>query len=125
LQNFINHRTNTNILALAAPHRHDLQETSCINKEVHIFNRKLLKIFKARDVTIIDIKLHRNDFTQHELHLNTVSKEKVAEMIAENIKQLRVKKIIFLYLLMRKVTQKMCGQNSMKPSPMQRSTRTL
>jgi len=27
LQNFINHRSNTNILELAAPHRHDLQET--------------------------------------------------------------------------------------------------
>jgi len=32
LQNFINHRSNTNTLALAAPYRHDLQETSCINK---------------------------------------------------------------------------------------------
>jgi hypothetical protein len=39
-----------------------------------------------------DINLHRNDFTQHGLHLNTVGKEKIAEMIVENIKQLRVKK---------------------------------
>jgi len=43
-------------------------------------------------VTIIDINLHRNDFTQHGLHLNTGGKEKVAEMIAKNIKHLRVKK---------------------------------
>jgi len=43
-------------------------------------------------VTITDINLYRNDFTQHGLHLNTVGKGKVAEMIAENIKQLRVKK---------------------------------
>jgi len=33
LKNFINHRNNTNILALASPHRHDLQET-CINNEI-------------------------------------------------------------------------------------------
>ena len=33
LQNFINHRNNTNILALAARHRHDLQDTSRINKK--------------------------------------------------------------------------------------------
>ena len=43
-------------------------------------------------MTITDINLYRNDFTQHGLHLNTVGKGKVAEMIAENIKQLRVKK---------------------------------
>jgi len=90
LTNFINHKSYTNILALAAPHRHDLQESSCINNEVQVFSRKLRKIFKARDnVTIFN--LHRNDFTQHELHLNTVGKEKI-EMIAENIKQVRVKK---------------------------------
>jgi hypothetical protein len=43
-------------------------------------------------VSIIDIDLHRNDFTQHGLHLNTTGKEKVAEMIARNIKQPRIKK---------------------------------
>ena len=92
-KNFINHKSNINILALAAPHRHDLQESSCINNKVQVFNRKLHKIFKARDdVTMSDINLHRNDFTQHGLHLNTVGKEKIAEMIVENIKQLRVKK---------------------------------
>jgi len=75
------------------PHRHDLQQTSCINKEIQVFNRKLHKISKVRDnVSIIDINFHRNDFTQHGLHLNTVGKEKVAEVIARNIKQLCVKK---------------------------------
>jgi len=93
LKNFINNKSNTNILALTAPHRHDLQESSCINNEVQVFNRKLHKIFKARDnVTILDINLHRNDFTQHGLHLNTTGKEKIAEMIVENIKQPGVKK---------------------------------
>jgi hypothetical protein len=92
-KNFINNKSNTNIVALAAPHRHDLQESSCINNEVQVFNRKLHKIFKARDdVTVSDINLHRNDFTQHGIHLNTVGKEKIAEMIVENIKQLRAKK---------------------------------
>jgi hypothetical protein len=94
LKNFINNKSNTNILALAAPHRHDLQESSCINNEVQVFNRKLHKIFKAKgNVTILDINLHRNDFTQHGLHLNTVGKEKIAEMIVETIKQPGVKKI--------------------------------
>ena len=66
-----------------------MQESSCFNNEVHVFNRKLHKIFKAKDnVTILDVNLHRNDFTPHGLHLNTVGKEK----IAENIKQLGSKK---------------------------------
>jgi hypothetical protein len=43
----------------------------------------------------MDINLHRNNFTQHGLHLNTIGKEKVAVMVVENIKQLwDVKNII-------------------------------
>jgi Cu/Ag efflux pump CusA len=40
------------------------------------------------NVKILDINLNRNNFTQHGLHLNTVSKGRVAEMIVKNIKQL-------------------------------------
>jgi hypothetical protein len=60
-------------------------------------------------VKILDINLHRNNFTQHGLHLNTVGKEKVAEMIAKNIKKFWVKKKkkkIIPYLLMRKEIQR-------------------
>jgi hypothetical protein len=123
LKNFINHRSNTNITALAATHRHDLQESSCINKEVQVFDRKLHKIFKARDnAKMLDINLNRNNFTQQGLHLNTVGKEKVAKIIAKNIRQFRVKKKISPYLLTKKEIQKMYGLNAMKPSPKQRST---
>jgi hypothetical protein len=126
LKNFINHKSNINILALAEPHRHDLQESSCTNNKVQVFCRKLNKIFKARDdVTILDTNLHRNDFTQHGLHLNTVGKEKIPEMIAENIKQLRVKKKNIPITIDEEENPKMYGQNSMKQSPMQKSTRIL
>ena len=93
LLNFVNHTSNTNIITLAAPHRHDLQQTSCVNKEIQTFNRKLHKILKASDnVSVIDIDLHRSNFTRHGLHLNTTGKENLAEIIARNIKQLRAKK---------------------------------
>jgi len=49
LKDFINHRSNTNIIALAAPQRRNLQATSCINNEIQVFGRKLHKIFKAMD----------------------------------------------------------------------------
>jgi hypothetical protein len=39
---------NTNILIVTAPHRHDLQESSCVNKEIKLFNSKLQKIMKIR-----------------------------------------------------------------------------
>jgi len=44
LKDFINYRSNTNTIALAAPQKHDLQETSSINNEVQEFNTKLHKI---------------------------------------------------------------------------------
>jgi hypothetical protein len=45
-----------------------------------------IKIFKARDnVKMLDSNLHRNNFTQHGLHLSTIGKEKVAEMIAKTL----------------------------------------
>jgi hypothetical protein len=49
LKHFINHKSNTNITALAAPHGHGLQETSGIDNEIQVFNRKLHKSFKAMD----------------------------------------------------------------------------
>jgi hypothetical protein len=43
---FINQRTNTNILTLTNPHRHDLSSHSCVNKEIQSYNRKLNKMTK-------------------------------------------------------------------------------
>lgn len=93
LKHFINYRSNANIIVTAAPHSHGLQKTSCIDSEVQIFNRKLHKILKTMDnVKIFDINLNRNNFTQHGLHLNIFGKERMAETIVKNIKQLMDKK---------------------------------
>jgi hypothetical protein len=75
-------------MIVTAPYRHDLQETSCVNKETGVFNRKLHKMVKIADnVKIIQANLCRNDFTLHGLHLNIAGKEKMAELIGENIKK--------------------------------------
>jgi hypothetical protein len=88
LKNFVNSRQNTNIIVLTAPHRHDLQETSCVDKEVEMFNRKLHKIIKTVDnVDLLQTKLSRNDFTRHGLHLNISGKGKIAELTGECIKK--------------------------------------
>jgi hypothetical protein len=38
--------SSTNVIILDAPHHHDLEENSCINKEAIIFVRKLHNIMK-------------------------------------------------------------------------------
>ena len=43
---FIQHRRHMNVLLINAPHRYDLEESSCVNKEVKIFNRKLSHLVK-------------------------------------------------------------------------------
>jgi hypothetical protein len=93
LKNFININQNTNIIVVTAPHRHDLQESSCVNREVDVFNRKLHKIVKIMDnVMLLQTKLNRNDFTCHGLHLNISGKVKIAELIGEHILNLTKKK---------------------------------
>jgi len=92
LGKFINRRQNTNITIVTFSHRHDLQET-CVNKETEVFNRKLHKMVKTADnVMIIRANLGRNDFTLQRLHLNISGKEKMAELIGENIKKLMARK---------------------------------
>jgi lysophospholipase L1-like esterase len=93
LGKFVNSRQNTNIMTVTALHRNDLQETSCVNMEMEVFNRKLHKAVKTADnVNIIQANLSRNDFTHHGLHLNISGKEKMAELIWKNIKKLMARK---------------------------------
>jgi hypothetical protein len=64
-----------------------------VNKEIGVFNRKLHKMVKTADnVKIISANLSGNDFTLHGLHLNISGKEKMAELIGENIKKLMARK---------------------------------
>jgi hypothetical protein len=60
--------SNTNVII---PHYFDLQEKSCVNKEVKLFNRKLQKNMKIFDyVQICNISENREHFTTHGLHMN-------------------------------------------------------
>jgi hypothetical protein len=54
-----------------------------VNKEVQKFNRKVEKIMKLQsNVKLLDIKLDRNHFTRHELHLNFKGKELFSQQLA-------------------------------------------
>jgi hypothetical protein len=93
LRKFVEDRKNTNIMVVPAPHRYDLLESSCVNKEIVVFNRELLKVVKSiGNFEIVQANLNRDDFTHNELHLNFSSKEKVAKLIGESIKHLIARK---------------------------------
>jgi hypothetical protein len=51
------------------PHRHDLDKTSCLNKEVEAYNRKLRKLMKALDNTVVvNVDLDRS-FSQNMVNI--------------------------------------------------------
>jgi hypothetical protein len=94
LGKFVNSKQNTNIITITVPHTHDLQETTCVNMEIEVFDRKLHTVMKtANSVKIIQENLSTNNFTLHGLHQNISGKEKVAEFIGGSIKETNGKKI--------------------------------
>jgi hypothetical protein len=77
LRKFINKKKNTNFLLITVPHRYGLMDSSCVNEEIKVFNRKMHKIMKLEsNVEILDIKLDRSCYTRHGLHLNITGKKK-------------------------------------------------
>jgi hypothetical protein len=61
--------------------------TSCVNKEVQAFNRKLRKVTKPyKHVTILKVSRSIETFTQHGMHLNKLRKRQIARQIATEIK---------------------------------------
>jgi hypothetical protein len=56
--NFVKKPRHTNIIIMEAPHRHDLVDWSCVNKEIELFNRllaKRLKLYKCQLVGYIHL----------------------------------------------------------------------
>jgi hypothetical protein len=86
---FAQHRRHTNVIIMNAPHRFNLEESSCVNREVKLFNRKLTQIMKRYNHTeVIDMGSEREHYTKHGLHMNKKGKEYIARKTADNIKTL-------------------------------------
>jgi hypothetical protein len=72
---------------MSEAHRYDLDTASCINNEVKVLNRKVLKKMKMYDYAkVVETNLSTEHFSQHELHMNRLGKEGVSKTISENIK---------------------------------------
>jgi len=86
---FVQNKRNTNVIIMDAPHRFDLEESSCVNKAVKVFNRKLNKIMKRYNhIKVIDMSAKRGHYTQHGLHMNKIGKEWITRKTADIINKL-------------------------------------
>jgi len=48
---FVKNSEHTNVIIMDTPHRFDMAASSCVNKEVNAFNRKLNKIIRPYEHT--------------------------------------------------------------------------
>ena len=72
---FVKCTANTNVIVTNAPARYDLHPSSCVNKEVESFNRKLQKSMKIHyHIRVCSMSTNRDHFTTHGLHMNTRGK---------------------------------------------------
>ena len=86
MRKFALQNKHTNIIAVTPPHRHDLPDFSCVNKETQVFNRKLCKLLKdMHHARVVHANLTRDKFTWHGLHLNPSGKERLAKIIGQAI----------------------------------------
>jgi hypothetical protein len=86
MRKFALQNKHTNIITVAPSHRYDLPDFSCVNQETQVFNRKLHKLLKdMQHVSVVDTNLTRDNFTRHGLHLNSLSKERIAKTIGQSI----------------------------------------
>lgn len=89
LSDFVTKHSHTNLIAISAPHRYDLQNNSCINDEVKVFNRKLKKYSKSFNyMHVLNAENNRDHYTHHGLHLNSKGKECMASKIARKIAEI-------------------------------------
>jgi len=88
IQRFVETNKHTNIILMEVPHRHDLKQESCVNKEVKKYNSRIRKHMKVHEnAEVLHVNLDRSGFTKHGLHMNTMGKELMAKRIVEAIKR--------------------------------------
>jgi hypothetical protein len=83
---FVMNNLHSNIIVVNVPHRYDLPMSSCVNREVSLFNKKLEKCLKSLNcVSLIATDCFRENFTKHGMHLNSLGKSNVSRQIVKCI----------------------------------------
>ena len=88
IQRFDKTNNLTNFFLMDVSHRYDLEQITCVNKEVEKYNRRIQKHMKVFENTeVIKVDLDRRDFTKHGQHMNAKGKDLMAKRIAAAIKR--------------------------------------
>jgi len=83
---FIQEYSNTNIVIVNIPHRHDVMKLDKINPRIQAYNSKLKNIVKSfKHVSLVEKSTNRRHFTNLCLLLNNHGKERLAKQIAIQI----------------------------------------
>jgi hypothetical protein len=70
ISHVVKNNSHTNIVMMGDPHRFDLPDTLCVNKEVDSFNNKLTKIVKPFKLSVLlKFEQNREHFARHGMHL--------------------------------------------------------
>jgi hypothetical protein len=80
IQRLVKTNNHTNFILMDIPHRYDLEQISCVNKEVEKYNRRIRKHMKVFENTaVIKVDVDRSGFTKHCQHMNAKGKELMAK----------------------------------------------
>ena len=86
LTHFMKRTSSNSVHILNVPHRLDLVNSSCVNKESIVYNRKLQKIVKTSNhVQIQTMSRDRTCFTKHGMHMNSFGKNWMCQEITKKI----------------------------------------
>ena len=87
IQKFVTTNSHSNFILMDVPHKYDLEQISCVNKEVDKYNRRLQKHMKFFENTeVIKANLDRRGFIKYGQRMNAKGKEWMAKRIAVAIK---------------------------------------
>ena len=93
ISHYVKNNSYTNIVLIGVPHRFDLPDTSCVNKEVGPFSNKLMKIVKPfKLATLLKFEPKREHITGHGMHLNATGKASTAKLIVNWVNSVFIQK---------------------------------
>jgi 23S rRNA pseudoU1915 N3-methylase RlmH len=78
--------SNTNIVTVEIPHRHDYEKDSQLNRAIRELNKGFLDEAKRfNHVALIQIEQDRSNYNKYGLHLNWKGKDRLARQVAQQI----------------------------------------
>jgi len=86
---FVKKSEHTNVINMDGPHTFDLEASTCVNKEMNTFSRKLNKIINPYENTSqLHLNIQREHFTKHGMNVNGSGKDRISGLLTSRIMEL-------------------------------------